>query len=242
MTSNNILENQTMGKNINCVIGIFRNLFGINTKEVTQKEIKRVQPNEPNIESFEILDCGRENNEKKLLTIINNNINPQLILDINKLQEQAYRIDKTGIEVVECCVCYDENIEMVSLQCCHPLCISCYNKLVNNKFFNCPLCTNPMKIVTIHKLYSIITEIDYASIGILYIPPIYVEEENKWIDHEAFYDIGVNKNETTNFFKSCKRINAEGYVVVIAKPTTKKLLQNLSSDDINLKKLKKVVV
>ncbi|XWV24626.1 putative ORFan [Tupanvirus deep ocean] len=240
MTSNNnVLENTTM-KNSNCVIELFRNLFGINTKQATKKEITHVQSTEPTVESFEILDCDRKYDDKNLLTIINNNINQQLLYDINKLLEKAYHIDKTGIEKVECCVCYEENIDMTCLECAHPLCVSCYNKLIDKKFHNCPLCINPMKIVTVHKLYSIITEIDYACMGILYMPPIYVEEENKWIDHEVFYDIGINNIETTNFIKSCKRINTEGYVVVMAKPNIKKMLQKLPCTE--PKKLKVIVV
>ena len=39
----------------------------------------------------------------------------------------------------ECIICFEQN-EMVDLSCSHSMCIFCYEKLLNQDNFKCPIC------------------------------------------------------------------------------------------------------
>jgi hypothetical protein len=82
----------------------------------------------------------------------------ELYIDNNK--PKNINIDKEEKEIeyllkpYECDICFQDdlrNINKISLECGHNLCISCINKIIakhveNNKESSCPYCRIPLKI------------------------------------------------------------------------------------------------
>lgn len=163
------------------------------------------------------------------LEIIHSSINPKILKKISNNQQYAYNIDKTGMENVECYICFEENINLVTIKCTHSLCIKCYNKLLEQNYLNCPICRQKMVIITVHKLYVIFTQINHIGIGILYLPPIYIEDEKIWKDHEIFSDILHDTKQIANFISVCERINLEKYVIVLPNKQVKKFFESFHS-------------
>jgi hypothetical protein len=200
--------------------------------KINISDINKDKTNEDTIDSFIIIDYNQKIDMAKAIETINSYISQTVLEKISKLQEKAYRIDKSGIDIVECCVCLEEGIKIMPLECTHTLCIDCYKKLVENQYIICPLCRKEMRCVTIHKFYAIMTPFEYFGIGIMYLPPIYTDEEKKWIDYEVFFDINSNAEQSFNFISACKRINFENYVVVFCNENLSKIIKTLSSEDI----------
>jgi hypothetical protein len=218
-----------MKKNKVCFLDFLKNIFGMDNS-------KKNSSDDLTTESFEILKYSNLPPGSDPFEIINNNIDPKILMAVDKMQTKAYRIDKSGIENVECCVCLENNVKMAPLECIHPLCIQCYNKLVENNYLVCPLCKTKMKIITIHKFYAIMVIFNCNDIGIIYRPPIFDEIGNKWIDCEVFYDIEHNHNEIIRFDNTCKRINNEDFVVVANQSQLFMILNSLPF--VHIKKLK----
>lgn len=209
-SKDNILGKTPMKKKNNCIIDFIKRIFGINNKLNEMDNDYRILSNE------------------EILVTINNNIDPILLSNIQALQEKAYYFDKSGMELVECCVCLEDNVKMIPLECTHTLCAICYDRLISNNYYTCPICRIPLKVVHAYKFYAVIIQFNYSCIGILYMPPIYVEEDDKWMNHEVFYDVSRhNKTEVQNFKKTYERINKEEYVIILSKPQIKCILDKI---------------
>jgi hypothetical protein len=137
-------------------------------------------------------------------------ISEDLFNRIKQIQEDSYLAYKPRIDEVMCCVCLEESIKIVPLKCCHELCKSCYEKLKCN---SCPICRRPLEIKTIHKLIAVFTKINQNDLAIFYLPPI--KNDEGWIEHDMFQNIGDDKNELRRFLTVCNQINEELYSVVI---------------------------
>jgi len=177
------------------------------------------------IDSFVIIDVNNKINKNTILNKINQNILGQIYAK----QEYAYRIDKMGIENIECYICFEENMKMVALECTHSICHNCYNKLIKNKYFDCPVCDKKMKHITVYKFYAVILPYDHNAICILYLPLIYDEKKNIWLEYEVFHNIANDHNQKSKFISSCHRINIENYAVIVLDPKLKIFIKSIHS-------------
>lgn len=161
-------------------------------------------------------------------------IDSNIINKIQTIQLNAYIYDKTGIELFECCICFADNNEMMPIKCTHPICIKCYQTIINMNDKKCPLCREIMEPIEINKLFCVgvpilkkslsitddiqtyfIPECDdhflFYGIAILYLPPIYNKNDGKWIDQDFFFDIMNNHFEQQRFINTFTMINNEKY-------------------------------
>lgn len=154
------------------------------------------------------------------IELIKSTIDPKLLDKISELQTQAYSYDRTGIEQTECCICLEENLKLVPLICKHQLCVECHKKLIKAQFTTCPICRESLLPVVIHKLYAIMTLINLHSIGILYIPLIYDEKNDKWKDHDYFKYLNPTSTNVPmrQFAEIIHQLNNEKYVVILNNP------------------------
>ena len=169
-------------------------------------------PNELALEQFTIIDDSINHNE--IISTVVSEIDPMLLENITKLQELAYKHDKTGMPNIECCVCLETNVRFMPLLCAHELCITCYNDLVTKSYTTCPLCREIMERIRVNKFYTIISRFDYAGIVITYLPPMFDENNNIWKTHEVFYDCNANQKQTNALIDSIKKLNTENYTIV----------------------------
>ena len=44
---------------------------------------------------------------------------------------------------MECIICYEENQPPITFSCQHTICINCYQKLLNYRNYQCPICREP---------------------------------------------------------------------------------------------------
>ena len=202
--------------------------------EFFKKELSKINekiPEEITEDSFTLIDEKSNNDEINVILGINDSsitcrladkvigiINPVIIQKISEKQELAYKIDKTGILNVECCICLEENKPMIAIECAHSICQNCYLQLSNRDISNCPMCRKTMKNISINKLYAVMTNVDKSntsiSIGILHMPPIYSEQDNMWLEQEIFWNINTDSEQFDKFVCAYNRINTERYVVV----------------------------
>lgn len=147
--------------------------------------------------------------------LIKENMNNNSISKISEWQKNAHRYDQNICNNVICGICYD-SYDLAKLACAHEICRGCYSKLLDNSFKNCPVCDIKMEIVDVQKLYAYIRKIDHG-IVILYLPPIYRESIDTWIENEICMD-EKSINEAIN------NISYEKYKIVVDDSGTKDLL------------------
>lgn len=172
----------------------------------------------------------------KNILCYNTNINPRMIEDmdlcigntlLNKvlnMQKKALILDSIYDKNVECCICYDVNIDKAYIKCQHPLCIKCYHQLMKRNYVKCPVCQQNMEMIYHYKFFCIMKFVNENTIAVFYFPPIYDSAIGQCKDDDFFYNININK---TNFIKCCNNIKRYGYATVINKPITKQQLEFL---------------
>lgn len=203
------------------------NVKNIETFGIPNKEKSSPVVSEEDISSFIVVD------EFKNIDYIISKIDKKILEKVRELQEHAYAVDKTGIEIVECCVCLETDIKVHALECKHCLCNDCYDRLIEKNFYDCPYCKCVMRSITVEKFFAIITLMEYNDVGILYLPPIYVDESDSWKDYDLFLDIRNDDEQKKSLKKSVKRINSENYAVVYNNSKIPRLFGDLSIDKIN---------
>lgn len=206
-------------------------------------------PNISYIESY--IKINKNEHDQNIETIC---ISPIITNYISKKQEEAYRIDKTGMEIVECCVCFSDSndVEMLPLECAHPLCKSCYQEITKTNSHLCPLCRQKMNIIKIYKFIALIVPIlliadknkiddnvfripnndslhSVIGLGIIYYPPVHKKDVNEWINHEFFYDIMNNHYQQKIFINTYEKIINEKYVICCHEEI-KKILDKISKN------------
>lgn len=236
-----------MNKQNNSFSNFVKNLFQITnhhkkidpicSKSDAVPQNETIQQNET-IESFVLMDNINDEINDKILKIITSSIEPGILKNIYRKQEQAYRIEKISPETVECCVCLENNVKIIPLSCAHDLCTSCYNNLLKNNYLSCPICRQNMKKISSQIFYAVIVllpdaklPIDATNIGILYLPPIYDKNEKKWKTFDVFYNIGSSNK--SNFINACKIINSKKYMVIPASDKILDIINEIASDDLH---------
>lgn len=134
-------------------------------------------------------------------------IDKSLLQKIIKLQITAANLEANDLMNTECCVCFEEEIKRMPLECAHSLCAECHEELLKRNYTNCPLCLQPMVLVNAHKFYAIMAPSRHM-IHITYLPPIYDERKNKWLDSEFLCAASAD------FVLACDAIKKNNYVVV----------------------------
>lgn len=179
------------------------------------------------IQFFKKLVCGKKRiipTTQNHLETINKNIGNKILTKISELQEKSYQVDK--LRNNECIVCLDENVPFVPLTCIHSICYSCYDKLLESNYFNCPVCNTKMELC--HKLYAVVVPC-HLEIGILYLPPIYCEKSDSWKEYEVF-----NPCEIDKLVESCANILAEKYVLLLVDLSFVKVISEMRNQFPNL--------
>jgi hypothetical protein len=130
-------------------------------------------------------------------------IEQSLLNKIHKLQE------KTDKNTGTCCVCLEEDLNIVPIKCKHELCNNCVVSLRNN---SCPICRQTIERISIRKSIAVFTKINLNAIGVFYLPPII--EDSKCTEHDVFTNITNNADELRRLLSVCDQISSKSYLVV----------------------------
>ena len=60
-------------------------------------------------------------------------------METNNTNEVIIPINYEEIDE-ECSICYENNKNLVNLECKHKFCLKCYHNMIKNKFSFCPFC------------------------------------------------------------------------------------------------------
>ena len=168
-------------------------------------------------------------NDKNFLDQIMVTIRKSVLDVVLKRQQLAHKIDNLQSKMTECCVCLDSEVDYTALECNHPLCLNCYNQMINNSNHLCPLCRQNMKIIDVSSKYAIITIIDIVShvnrmnlsykdcLAIVYLPPMYDEIMESWRFYDIFYDLYFNVKEIMEYQNITRQIKLKDYIIVLEK-------------------------
>lgn len=192
------------------------------TSNMKNKNITINQPIKTN--PYILLENPQEIDNHNTITIIKQNLSQKILDRLTTYQKKAYELEEKRNN--ECIICFESNIDFVSLQCMHSICNNCYQNLIKNKYFNCPYCNMQMKLYS--KYYAIITPCG-PDIGILYLPPIFVKNENLWKDCER-----LALSEMDSLVESCHIIDNEKYILVVADPSLVNIISGVHKKIPNL--------
>jgi len=172
-------------------------------------------------------------NDTDELKWITSLINQDILTTISKRQQILYNCQNLNLE---CCVCLEAGMKLVPLKCEHQLCSICYDYMIEHSKFNCPLCRSMMKLISDYKLYAIMVSFDQQEksyLGIIYQPPIYVEDDDRWIEYNLLEY--KNRNFPKQIINIWNRLVKEKYRVVYASDATSKIFESLTGKDIDKK-------
>jgi hypothetical protein len=170
------------------------------------------------IDSFTLINEINFTDDTQLGEFLISLIDKDILTKIRNKQEFAYQYDKTGIELIECCVCYEENVNFVPLKCKHILCLGCKDLMSNKNINICPICRDKLEIVDIQKFFAVIIKIDDRNLGIIYLPPIYFEKEDIWKEHELFLDAHINGPSFNKFIEALTILDKQKYKLIYNSP------------------------